>query len=469
MRYVKAALTKQSAVSAGVGALLILILTSTVIASSILQGGPAQRTATSGKVGGTSSPTNAGSHVTFSLTPTAGAKVTPSASPTPQSGPTAGSGGHHVDPGSSGNPGSGGGSPAPTPTAGPTAPPTPGATPTAGPSPTATPTVAPTPTPGLPDDAIAVGPTTPASVSVGLTSQNIALTIQNTGSNSWGPGQLYALHCSVGCDPSLISTFDGNLPDGVTVFPGQTVVIAASFYPLVRIPGVNVYHPNFTMVNNHNPFGADIPVTITFPIGPIVLQQPSPSCDNPAGVAWNLINAGGGNSVACTLSGLLMQQVSALPPEAYATTVPGYDPNAAVAYVHVHFTGSSSTTWAGLDSMQSHPSQCPASRLEVRADGAWRLLDFVVFTGQTTCSQLTIIQGQFAASSDWDLEVAISHGAGGYSINGRDVLDGGISASPNAPVGLIVEDGSGTSLPTYFSGFTIRQPATSGLVQYVLG
>lgn len=461
---------RRTLISAGVGALLILVLTSALIANAALQSGPAQRTATRGNAGAAGSPTSAAPHVTFSLTPTAGATGTPGAQPTPQADPTAGSGGHRGDPGSPGNPGGGGGSPTPTPAAGPTAPPAPGATPSGGPTPTTTPTVAPTPTSGIPDDAIAVGPTTPASVSVGLTSQNIALTIQNTGSNSWGPGQLYALHCSAGCDPSLISTIDGNLPDGVTVFPGQAVVIAATFYPLVSIPGANVYHPHFTMINNHNPFGADISVTITFPGGPTILQQAIPSCDNPSGVAWTALNAGGGNTISCTTSGLMIQQASQAAPETEATSVPGYDPNNISVSVHIHFSGMSSTTWAGFRLPTAGASPCPGPKFEVRPDGTWRLFEYSIFTGQT-CTGVIGDSGTVSPSLDWDLSAGFNGrlGVQELDINERTLRIGGFFPGLGTSTGLVVEDATGVSVAGVFTQFLIVHTATSDLVQYVLG
>lgn len=205
---------------------------------------------------------------------------------------------------------------------------------------------------------------------------------------------------------------------------------------------------------------------MTFTRGTPFLIQPAPACENPTGVVWSQINTDG-NTLACISTGFQMQEGAALAPETDAEAIPGYDPNNVNAFVHIHFEGSSSTTWAGLRLQTSHNAQCSAPKLEVRADGAWRVMESLLFTGQTTCSDQVTIQGKMAPGSDWDLDVQLAGSVGSYTVNGRAVLGGGMLAFPGAPLGVLVEDSTGVSIPAYFSQFEMDHPVDNTM-QYVL-
>lgn len=170
--------SKRALISAGVGALLILVLTSVLIANAALQSGQTQRAATRGNVGAAGNPTSAGPHVTFSLTPTSG--VTPGVGSPSPTGSTGSSGPRQT-----------GGGPA-----------TPGATP--GSQPTGVP-ANPTPMSFPFDDIRAIGPTTPTvpePIAGRVFQYWITLIVQNTGTTTWdAPGDQfpYLLLCQSQC------------------------------------------------------------------------------------------------------------------------------------------------------------------------------------------------------------------------------------------------------------------------------
>lgn len=452
---------RRTAISAGVGALLILVLTSALIANAALQSSPAPRAVTRGNVGAASSPTSAAPHVTFSLTPTAGATGTPIARPTPQSDPTAGSGGHHVDPGSSGNPGSGSGSPTPTPTAVPTAPPAPGATPP-GATPPAGPPPSPSPTPvSAPagSDAAAVGPvepTTPPSTA-GAT---VFVTVQNTGTTTWlDDGTFY-----FGCESDCAWNASGLPRPSFPVVPGAQVSFSIQVVPDTFSWTRTVHHSHWRMAYRQlgvpsvpATFGQDMVLSLYETGEAPVIQQSAPTCDSTSGVSWDVLNSGSGNTIVCTPQGLRMSQGTSSHPQINLLTVSGYDPSNYHMHVHVHFDDASTSDFAAVATHLSARNGCGGTRLEVRPDGEYRVFEYVRFVNQTNCTESTWFQGTMPAATDYDLLVVVWPGEDLWFINGFFLNSNGADI-PAGPPGLEVI-GAGTGAASiYFSQFEIDTP-----------
>jgi len=464
---------RRTLISAGAGALLILVLTSAVIANASLQNGTTQRGVTRGSVGAAGSPTSAGPHVTFSLTPTAGATGTPDARPTPQSDPTAGSGGHRGDPGSPGNPGSGGGgSPSPTPAAGPTAP---GTTPTVGPTPGATPPARPLPSPSPTQvsappgsDAAAVGPvelTTPPATA-GAT---IFVTVQNTGTTTWlDDGTFY-----FGCESDCAWNASG-LPRPLSpVVPGAQVSFSIQVVPDTFSWTRTVHHSHWRMAYRQlgvpsvpATFGQDMVISL-FETGEApVIQQSAPTCDTASGVSWDVLNPGSGNTIVCSSQGLRMSQGTASHPQVNLLTVSGYDPGNYHMHVHVHFDDASTSDFATVATHLSARNGCGGTRLEIRPDGEYRVFEYVRFVNQTNCTESTWSQGTMPAATDYDLLVVEWPGEDLWFINGF-LLNSNGADIPAGPPGLEVI-GTGTGAASiYFSQFEIDTPV-GGTLQYQL-
>lgn len=429
------------------GMALILAMVSGVLLTS--RGAPATRGRVTYSLQATATTGAASSSTTTGSTTTI-------ATPTPSSGP--GQGGHRGCPyADTCNGGSGGNA---TPTVSPGGP---GATPTATPTtggggqPTATPTATIGSTGG--DGAALVGPTTPQTV--GGAAPNLPMTVVNTGTTTW---------TSAGGTAGYIFKVIGACPTGASgyllpwdVAPGQQMTFSMQltgyFNPWLTTP----FTCRFQMQHDLVGFGSVIVMDGTVTGESPLFTQAVPSCGNPSGVSWSWVNSGGGNSIACTGSGLEMQQGMGAAPQALLTSAPGsFYPTNYHMHVHVHFPTTDPATLAGFALRTASPDGCGGSRLLVSAGGTYEVIDYLKYSGQTTCSVATDVKGQMSPSSDYDLAIVVqSGGATTYMyVDGGEVFDGG-TGDPYPPEGLTVFAASGSSAPVYFSQFEVDQPAAA--------
>ncbi|MGZ3639788.1 MAG: hypothetical protein ACXVCX_18310, partial [Ktedonobacterales bacterium] len=181
---------------------------------------------------------------------------------------------------------------------------------------------------------------------------------------------------------------------------------------------------------------------------------------------WHWQNAAGDNSIACTSSGLMMQQASGSSPEVDVTTIPGsYDPNYFNARVHVHFNSSSSSTYAGfVFHAPSSNSQCGGMRFQINSAGAWRIAEYFL-SSSGACTTNSWV-GSVSAAFDYDLLIYVEPSGATLAVNGRGVLSGGFVPTGGL-TGLAVWDGAGTSTQVAFSAFDVADPRVTRSDQFV--
>jgi hypothetical protein len=177
------------------------------------------------------------------------------------------------------------------------------------------------------------------------------LDVRNTGNTIWSPtnGNGYQVVCVSGCPNTAYSyVLIADVAPGDTYrfsIIWTTVLASASSYP-----GPITYHTHWRVYHKWYPmqeafFGSDMQLDITESSEQMLLQQPVPTCNDPANMTWNVYNAGSGNTIVCTSSGLLIQQGSSSPPRVDAA--PNLAAYIAVQYamsIHVHFDADSTTT-----------------------------------------------------------------------------------------------------------------------------
>lgn len=342
----------------------------------------------------------------------------------------------------------------PTPVPGSTA--GPGSPPTATALPGAFPTTTPQPTSALYDDAAVVGPTSPVTIyAFSNTGPYIYITVANTGASTWPIFAPYSLGFTTRCPLGI----PGRL--GSDVAPGQNYTFDIQVVtPLTWTYAV--HDCDFQMSNGGIPFGAVVHLHVVTTDETPIQTQPAPSCGNPSGVTWNWVNAGGGNTIACTSSGLLMQQGSSSAPQADILTVPGFDPNTNRMHVHVHFADAGSSTYAGFALETQSPDGCGGRRFLIRPDGSYRIFEYMRYVGQANCQEFLWDSGQYLASTDFDLVLGFQNGNELFYINTGMVAD--LGANLYGPSGITV-NGSGGQV--YFSNFEVDKLGAAIITYHV--
>lgn len=330
----------------------------------------------------------------------------------------------------------------------------PGATATATPTGTAGGTG--TPAPPF-DDARAIGPTSPGTIQ-GAAYLTMHLTVLNTGTTTWTTDDY------IECTGTCLSGYRGVITSGI-VPPGQQYTFSLTVFTPSPPDDPTTYPTHWRMhrdmATDETPFGPDIELDVTTWLDAIQMQQAAPACNNAAGTSWLWLNSGGGNTIACTGSGLTMQQGSGAVPEAILTTIAGgYQQNNVIARVHVHFSSASTSAYASLV-IYDDPTNpgCWNHQIQVRPDGVWR--DF-----ETDNCHMSSYSGSVAASLDFDLKATASPGAFMVWVDGMLKVQGGTILT-SGDIGLRVTAAGGSSVPVTFSAFEVDQP-TPAMQQYQL-
>jgi len=329
-----------------------------------------------------------------------------------------------------------------------------GATPTAtATSPTGTP---PSPTPPLPSPTAT--PTTPydnaqliaqsPTALTGTTNGWITVTaiLLNTGTTTWDNAKGYRFRCFQYCG------LGWNSPNtGFVVSPGasRTFTGTIDVYPWASY--YTVQSSVWRLVNTAtDAFGQGATVTVVQHgwdrSG--AFMESSPSCRSD-GSSWSFHSSSG--TANCGSSGLALSQGGpgggAM---ALNSTPAGYSYTNYLVKVHIHFTTTSSTTFAGI--VLSIPSS---------ASGGHQT-EFMVSPAGYYCETQTLsycVPGGSAfklpASSDYDLNLNVGGSTYYVSINGTSYGDGGFIAG--GPTGLIEMTASGSTDTAYFTDYQLYQ------------
>ncbi|HKD76779.1 MAG TPA: hypothetical protein VKB76_14840, partial [Ktedonobacterales bacterium] len=201
------------------------------------------------------------------------------------------------------------------------------------------------------------------------------------------------------------------------------------------------------------------PTTVPAPVPSwkAAFQESAPNCNDPGGTSWAHLESGGGNVIACSSSGLVMQQVQSYYPETDLHAISGgYNANIVQVKVHAHFDNVNSSTYAGTDAaidMQAplNTSACGGLIFEIRPNGNWR-----VQQTHSDCTMPVITNGWVGAAADYDMMVRVQNGQFIGFINGAQVVSLGDSISGQV-VGLMVIDWAWPTAKITYSRFEVDQ------------
>lgn len=371
---------------------------------------------------------------------------TPSAIPTTTGETNGGSSGNgsggQATPSSAGTPGSAGGT-SPTPT---------GTAPCCAPNPTATPP-APTPTPDGYDGILVSVTPSPITLNSGDSSSYLTITVENTGTAPWYffmGNDTFSIKCLTFCN-TIIAIAD---PLPIQVLPGMQFIR----HGIIQAPTTDLrgnYVSHWAMQHGGVTFGQDIAIPFTVRGWYTAVQQPAPACDNPAGTTWDAFAGSLANTIACTPSGLVLQQGATTSPRLTLTSAAGpYNPNALRLHVHVHFASSTSTAAATfLLHAPVSASQCGGDEYQLSPAG-----QMVWIFVRSDCSQTgsIVYNFPFAASQDFDVTISGSQSSDCFQIN-QGPAQCTTAFGFDGTAGLSVVDATASASSITFSDFALEQ------------
>ena len=335
--------------------------------------------------------------------------------------------------------GSGGGS-YPTPTAG-------GSGSGASPTPTstsATPTVTDTPGPALVDDSEVLSQSPISMDSTSYSTTQVSFTMLNTGTTTWDSSQGYALRCVSSCWQSWYSPNSSFVvPPGMShTFTGYMSPLKEYYYA-VDDSTWRLYNWKVGL------FGQKGVIPVVNHGWNLVLQENSPSCQGD-GAQWALEGSSG--TTSCGSNGLVLAQGGSAGVAVEITSTPAsYDTGNYLVQAHVHFTGSSASTFAGI--VLSMPTSNNVSRPFFMVSPA----GYFCYADTTNECVPGWAATPMPASSDFDLSVYVDNNArafgasaGGYASVGGGIYAGGFT-------GLIEVTASGSTDAASFSNYRLYQ------------
>jgi hypothetical protein len=420
----------------GIAALVLIVAAGGILAT--------QAQGPSGPSTAQGSPTS-GTGVTFQVTSIATSTAGGTGTPSTTARATSTTPGATVAPPSGGaataTPGGPGASATPTPL---------GASPTPTATSAATATAIPTATQTPPAyDFKVVAPLTPSSAPL----NHYYVVIENTGANPWT--QLPELSCIASCYLGATGWPGENVitvPVGGQIRYNLDISLSANAPLATSLTFHSTWEVNYEY--SYNPakwevIGANIQLTIVHTIANVVDQQQAPSCGNPPGISWTDVNVSGGDSVTCGGSSLIVQQDGPAPNVELTGVPSGYNLNSYITHVHIHFDDPSPNAYAGYAiDVPANPSQCGYMRLEIRADGVWR----VVLEVASDCHEAIGFTGSVSPTNNYDLDMNLDNGGGTLWVNGVEVVNGGL-LGPGLYTTLTVHDATGSSGGVEFSNF----------------
>jgi hypothetical protein len=269
----------------------------------------------------------------------------------------------------------------------------------------------------------------------------------NTGSTIWDGAQGYSLKCFQTCWSgwySPNSTFTV-LHDQAHTFTAYMLPSPSSFYYTIDRSIWQLWSPTTGF------FGEQAVVTVVNHGWSLAFQEASPSCESGDGSQW--VQEGSAGTVSCDSSGLALAQggsggVALL----LQSTSPAYDYGNYVIKTHIHFTSSSSTTFAGV-----------ILSAATSANGGFQTVFMVSPAGYYCEAELLSycavggIVYTLPPSSDYDFFIEVYNSGKGFVSTANGVGPGG-GLNGGGATGLIETTAAGSTDAAYFSNYQLYQP-----------